>query len=63
MADRLMKYYQYISEQSGLSGKVKLAQMTRVPSTKAAVEPDTQETIQKFQEAVREITGKPAPTY
>jgi hypothetical protein len=63
VADRLMKYYQYISEQAGLGGKVKLAQITRIPSTKAAMEPDTQEAIQKFQEAIKEITGKPAPAY
>jgi hypothetical protein len=63
VADRLMKYYQYISEQSGLGGKIKLAQITKLPSNKAAMEPDTQDVIQKFQEAVKEITGKPAPSY
>jgi hypothetical protein len=63
VADRLMKYYQYVSEQAGLNGKVKLAQMTKIPSTKAAMEPDTQDVIQQFQAAIQEITGKAAPTY
>ena len=63
MADRLMKYYQYVSEQAGLTGKVKLAQMTKIPSTRAALEADTQDVIQKFQNAIKEITGKAAPTY
>ena len=63
MADRLMQYYQYVSEQAGLNGKVKLAQMTNIPSTKAAVEPDSQDAIQKFKDAIREITGKAAPSY
>jgi hypothetical protein len=63
VADRLMKYYQYVSEEAGLSGKVKLAQMTKIPSTRAAMEPDTQDVIQRFQAAVKEITGKAAPAY
>ena len=63
MADRLMKYYQYVSEQAGLNGKVKLAQMTNIPSSKAAMEPDSHEAIQRFKDAIKEITGKPAPSF
>ena len=63
MADRLMKYYQYVAEQAGLGGKIKLAQITQVPSTKAAMEADTPEAIQRFQAAIQEITGKPAPPF
>jgi len=33
VAGKLMKYYEYISEQSGLAGKIKLAQITKLPST------------------------------
>jgi len=63
MADRLMKYYQYVSEQVGASGRVKLATMTKVPSSKAAMEPDTPEIIKKFKDAINEITGKLPPEY
>lgn len=63
MADRLMRYYQYVGEQAGLNGKVRLAQMTNIPSSKAAIEPDTQDAIQKFKEAISQITGKAAPAY
>jgi len=63
MANILMKYYQYVAEQSGALGKMKLAMATKVPSTKAALEPDTAETIRIFQEAIKEITGKPAPSF
>ncbi|MGB9236724.1 MAG: hypothetical protein WCC04_20135 [Terriglobales bacterium] len=63
MADILMKYYQYVAEQSGAMGKMKLAMVTKVPSTKAAMDPDSPETIRIFQEAVKEITGKPAPNF
>jgi hypothetical protein len=58
-----MKYYQYVAEQAGLQGKVKLAQITNIPSSKAAIDPDTQDAIQKFKEAVSQITGKPAPSF
>lgn len=63
MAEILMQYYQYVAEQTGGVGKMKLAMATKVPSTKAALEPDSAETIRLFQEAVREITGKPAPSF
>jgi hypothetical protein len=63
MAEKLMKYYQYVSEQAGALGRTKLAMTTKVPSTKAAMEPDTPETIRKFKEAVRQITGGPPPDY
>ncbi len=61
MAAKLMQYYQYISDQAGAMGRTQLAMKTKVPSTKAAMEPDTPEAIQRFMVAVREITGKPAP--
>jgi len=63
MADKLMRYYEYINQEAGFSGKVKLAQMTKVPSTQAAMQPETQEILQQFKEAIRQITGKAAPGY
>jgi len=63
MAMKLMQYYQYVSEQLGASGRVQLATKTKVPSTKAAMEPDTPELVQAFRTAVKELTGKDAPSY
>jgi hypothetical protein len=58
-----MQYYQYISEQLGAVGRTQLAMKTKIPSTRAAMEQDSAETIQKFMAAVKEITGKEAPHF
>jgi len=58
-----MEYYQYVSKESGLVGKVKLAQLTKIPATKAATTPDTPEMLAQFMAAVKQVTGKPAPAY
>ncbi|MFP4459413.1 MAG: hypothetical protein ACLFSQ_07485 [Candidatus Zixiibacteriota bacterium] len=63
MAEKLIMYYKYINDKVGFTGKMKLATLTKVPSTKASLEPDTEENIQKFKEAVEEITGKEAPSF
>jgi len=63
MAHRLMKYYQYTFEQSGLTGKMRLILMSRLPPVQAAIEKDAPETIKKFKQLVTQITGKPAPDY
>lgn len=63
MADKLMKYYQYVSEKAGASGRMKLAMMTKVPSTKAAMEPDSPEILKAFREAVKQLTGAPPPEF
>jgi hypothetical protein len=63
MAEKLMKYYQYVSEQAGAVGRTKVAMLTKVPSTKAAMEPDTPEMIKIFKEAIRQVTGDPPPNY
>ena len=61
MAEKLLRYYEYIQEKEGFVGKVRLAQLTRIPSVQAAVELDTPEMIERFQKAIEAITGKPAP--
>ena len=58
-----MKYYQYVAEQLGAAGRTKLAMMTKLPSTKAALEPDTPEIINAFKEAVKQLTGNSPPDY
>ena len=61
MGKKLLEYYEYIQEYEGFSGMIKLAQLTRLPSSRAAIEVDTPELIERFKNAVKKITGKPAP--
>lgn len=63
MAEKIIKYYKYIEDMQGATGKIKLAQITKVPSTKAAFEPDVPAILQKFKDAIQEMTGKPAPEF
>jgi hypothetical protein len=63
MGVKLMQYYKYVSDEKGLSGQMALAKATKVPSTKAALEPDSLMAIELFMQAVEMITGKPAPKY
>lgn len=63
MAAKLMQYYQYVSDQAGAMGRTQLAMKTKIPSTKAAMEPDTPEMTQRFKAAVEEITGRQAPSF
>ena len=45
MAEKLLLYDKYVQDKEGFSGKVKLAQLTHIPSVQAAVGPDTPEVI------------------
>jgi len=61
MAETLMLYYKYVSEKAGIGGKTQLAMATKIPSTKAALAPDSEANVALFRDAVAKITGKPAP--
>jgi len=61
MGEKLLRYYKYIQDNEGFSGKIKLAQLTHIPSAQAAVEPDAPEVIERFKKAIEMITGRPAP--
>jgi hypothetical protein len=63
MAEVLIKYYKFIREKAGFEGKIDLATTTKIPSTMAALEPDTPENIKKFKEAIKKITGDYPPEY
>lgn len=63
MAETLLLYYKYVTEKKGISGKVKLAQFTNIPSVVAALKPDSPELLEIFSEAVEKITGEPAPKF
>lgn len=63
MAEKLVKYYAYVFEEKGYEGKVLLAALTQIPAVMAAAEPDSEDNLKKFKEAVEQITQKPAPEY
>ncbi len=63
MAEKLLKYYKYVSDSHGMGAKIQLAQDTKVPSSRAAMEPDSPQNIALFKEAVQKITGRPAPNF
>jgi hypothetical protein len=61
MAEKLLKLYKFAQDVGGAQAKVKLAMATKMPSTKAATEPDTKENIQVLSAAIKEILGKDPP--
>jgi hypothetical protein len=63
MAEALLKYYKYVGDQAGAIGKTQLAMTTKIPSTKAAMAPDSPANLALFRSAVAKITGAPAPTF
>lgn len=63
MAERLLKYYKYISSVKGMQGSIQLAVKTNIPSPKAAMEPDSDANIAAFRKACKELTGEESPVY
>ena len=63
MGEKLLKYYKYMSDEKGIAGKMCLAKETKMPSQKAALEPDSPQNIEMFINAVENITKKAAPRY
>ncbi len=63
VAERLLRYYQYVGRLAGPQGRMRLAIETKMPSTKAAMERDTAQNVDVFKIAVEKITGKPAPDF
>ena len=61
MGERLIKYYSYIDGLKGLQGKMDLAKRTKIASILAGTMADSPDNIEKFKQALQEITGKPAP--
>ena len=61
MGEKLIQYYKYIREVAGYEGMIDLATTTKIPSTKAAFTPDSEENIKKFEDAIEKITGKKVP--
>ena len=63
MGEKLIMYYKYINDKAGFTGKMKLATATKIPSTKASMEPDSEENIENFKKAIKEIIGSDAPDF
>jgi hypothetical protein len=61
MAEKLLKLYKFAQDIGGAQAKVKLAMATKMPSTKAATEPDSKENIQVLSAAIKEILGQDPP--
>jgi hypothetical protein len=61
MAEKLVRYYKHVGDAAGLPGKIQLAQLTKVPSTRAAMTPDTPDVIELFRNAIAQITGTKPP--
>ncbi|MCE1189414.1 MAG: hypothetical protein LWX56_09760 [Ignavibacteria bacterium] len=58
MGEKLLRYYKFVAEEKGIGGKLELAKKTKIPSSLAALQPDSKENVAMFIQAVKEITGK-----
>lgn len=62
MARQLIKLFEFARAAAGPTASMRLAMKSMVSAEKAATLPDTPETVAKVRAAIREITGKDAPT-
>jgi hypothetical protein len=58
MADKLVKAFDIVKSEGGMKAQMRLAMKCGLSSDKAASTPDSPELIQKFEAALKEITGK-----
>jgi len=61
MGQKLVKYYEFAAKNGGLPVQMRIAMATGVTSANAATVPDTPDVIEKFKNAIKQITGKDAP--
>ena len=61
MAQQLIKLYEF-ARAAGPTASMRLAMKTMISAEKAATLPDTPESVAKVRAAIREITGKDAPS-
>jgi len=55
MGQKLLEMYEKAAQIAQLKGRMRLAVLTNIPSSKAANEPDSSENIEKFSKALKEI--------
>ena len=61
MAKKLTDIYEALKKEGGLAMTMRLAMMTSMSGPQAAMAPDSPETVKKFANAYKEITGKDCP--
>ena len=55
MAAKLTAFYAQASKDFGISGRMKLAMLTKISSEKAGIEADSPENIKLFEQAMRQL--------
>ena len=55
MATKLTDYYAQATAKFGMTGRMKLAMLTKIPSEKAATEPDSPANLQVFDAAWKQL--------
>lgn len=55
MGDRLASFFEQAESFGGLDAKIRLALLTRIPSTRAHVEPDTPQNVARFESALASL--------
>lgn len=55
MGAKLISFYDEAKKIGGLKASMRLAMITKIPSTNAETEPDSPENVKKFQDAINEI--------
>ncbi len=63
MAAILAKIYKIVEEQAGNNGRIRLAEMTQIPRTKAKQIVDTPEMVDYFKKTASEIMGHDIEPY
>ena len=58
MAEKLVKYYEYVRGKGGMVFQMRLAMKTGMSSEVAKTAPDSPEALNKFRQAVKDVTGE-----
>ena len=61
MGQKLLKLYKFVADHGGLPAKIELATQTKIPSSMAAMQPDSPENLKIFKDAIKKITGETPP--
>jgi GAF domain-containing protein len=62
MAERLIYFYERANQLGGLMARMRLAILTDLPSTQAALSPDSPDLLQRFEAAFQAVQAEFAPT-
>ncbi len=61
MGSRIAAFYSEAEAIAGLDGKIQLAMLTRIPSTRALIEPDSPQNLARFESAIQAIRRSITP--